>query len=106
MDVLAFWVVALATGAFALPIAFVLLRRFPDGGAALAMPLGLVLTGYAYFVLRYVDALPAGRGGYVLVFLCLALVGVLVAKRDTKFRWTLRRTAPALVAVSGLFTLL
>ncbi|MBI5947706.1 MAG: hypothetical protein HY875_06185 [Chloroflexi bacterium] len=102
--VLAFWGVSLLTGALALPLAFRLLRRFPDAGAGLSFPLGLALLSYAYFTLRVADVLPAGRAGYLLVFGLFALVSVLLASRDRRFVPTLRRGGPALVMTAGLFT--
>ena len=104
-DVLAFWGVSLLTGALALPVAFRLLRRFPDGGAGLSFPLGLALLGYGYFILRVADVLPAGRAGYLLAFGLFALASVLVAGRDRRLASTFRRVSPALITTSGLFTL-
>ena len=56
-DVLAFWAAALVVAAFGYPIGAVLLRRLPDGGAGVALPLGLVLASYGYFILRVLDLL-------------------------------------------------
>ncbi|MBI2765579.1 MAG: hypothetical protein HYX53_06670 [Chloroflexi bacterium] len=103
--VLAFWGASLLIGALALPIAFVLLRRLPDAGAGLSSPLGLVVAGYAYFILRTMSVLPQGRGGYLLAVGLLAVISAAVAGRDRRFRVTLGRAAPAAVAVAGLFTL-
>ncbi len=103
--VMAFWAVALLIGALALPITFVLLRRFPDGGAGLAFPAGLLLIGYGYFTLRTFNVLPAGRAGYLLAVMLFALVSVTVIARDRQFRPTLRRSLPAIAVTAGLFTL-
>jgi YYY domain-containing protein len=106
MDVLAFWATALLTGALALPIAFRLLRRLPDAGAGVAMPLGLILAGAAYFLLRTFAVLGPGRGGWVAVVAGLAVLGILVARTDRRFPSTWARVAPSLFALAGLFTLL
>jgi len=103
--VLAFWAVSLLVGVLALPVAFLLLRRLPDAGAGLSFPLGLLLTGYAYFILRTLKVLPAGRGGYALALALLAFLAVYVAARDRRFASTVRRSWPAFMAVAGLFTL-
>ena len=103
-DVIAFWLVALLIAALALPIAFTLFRRFPDAGAGLAFPLGLLFAGYAYWVLRVARLLPVGRGGYLLAVASLALVSVAVAGRDRRFVGTLRRHLGAIVTIAALFT--
>lgn len=101
---LAFWAAALVVGLFALPIGFVLLRRLPDAGAGLALPLGLVLTGYIYFILRVAHVLPFGRGGYLLALVIVGLVSLAVAGHDRLFGSTLRRALPALPITIGLFS--
>ena len=102
--VMAFWAVALLIGVLALPFTFALLRRFPDAGAGLAFPLGLVMLGYGYFLLRVVKVLPAGRAGYLVAVVLLALVAVAIAVRDRRFAATARRTGPALMVAAGVFT--
>jgi len=103
--VLAFWAAAMVVGALALPVAFVLFRRFPDAGAGLAFPLGLVLAGYAYFVLRTASVLPQGRGGAVLAVALVGLTSAAVAGQDHRFRATLSRSGPGLLMAVGTFTL-
>jgi len=102
--VVAFWLVALVVAASALPIAFRLFRRFPDGGAGLAFPLGLLFLGYAYFMRRVARILPFGRGGYLVALALLVLLSVAVAGRDPRFFSTLARAGRPLVAIVGLFT--
>ena len=106
MDLIAFWAVSLLLGALALPIAMVLFRRLPDAGVALAIPLGVVLTAYAYFILRVIGVVPYGRAGFVAGPVALLLVSALFARRDRRFRSSLRRALPASVSVVGLFTML
>lgn len=103
--VVAFWLVALVVAASALPIAFRLFWRFPDAGAGLAFPLGLLFLGYGYFLLRVARILPFGRGGYLLAVAILVLLSVAVAGRDPRFLSTLARAGRPLVAIAGLFTL-
>ncbi|MFQ5381049.1 MAG: DUF2298 domain-containing protein, partial [Dehalococcoidia bacterium] len=62
--------------AAALPLATRLFRRFPDRGAGLAFPLGLLVAATAYFLLRTASIIEAGRGGYVIVAGLLILAGV------------------------------
>ena len=102
--VLAFCAAAMVVGACALPIAFVLFRRFPDAGAGLAFPLGLVLSGYAYFVLRIGSVLPQGRGGAGLAAVALVVAAAAVAGPDWCFRGTARRFTPGALAAAALLT--
>lgn len=103
-DLLAFWFVCLAVGLVALPIAFALLGRFPDAGAGLAFALGMVLTGYIYFILRVAHVLPFGRGGAVLALALLALVSCAVAGRSRHFVPVLARSWRGAVAAACVFT--
>ncbi len=103
--VMAFWAVTLLIAALALPIAFHLFRRFPDAGAGLSFPLGLALVGFGYFTLRVASVLPAGRAGYLLAVALFACASAAIAFRDRRFVPTLRRSAPALMIIAGLFTL-
>jgi len=104
-EVLAFWAAALLVAAAALPITFALLRRLPDAGAGLSFALGLLLSGWTYFILKTASVLPHGRGGYLLAVAAVALVGIAVAGRDRRFVSTVRRHWPSLVTIAGLFTL-
>ena len=105
-DALAFWGVAAVIAALALPLAFRLFRRFPDGGAGLSFSLGLTLVATGYFLLRVMGTLPAGRGGLLLAIALFALVMVAVAARDRRFRATLRRSLPGMAVAAALFTAL
>jgi len=104
-DAFAFWLASLAIAAVALPISFRLFARFPDGGAGLAFPLGLVLSAYLYFILRVVRVLPEGRGGFVAAVAALALVAAWFAG-DRRFRATLWRSANGIVVALVTFTVL
>ena len=103
-DVLAFWAACLLLGALAMPIAFVMLRRLPDAGAGMSFALGLVLSGYAYFILRVLGVLPPGRGGYLLALVIVGLISAGVAGRDRRFTSTLRRSWAAWLMSGGVFT--
>lgn len=105
-DAFAFWGVAVVIAALALPLAFRLFRRFPDGGAGLAFTLGLTLIAAGYFLLRVVDALPAGRGGILLAIALFGVAMVVLAARDRRFPGTLRRSLPGLAVAVALFSAL
>ena len=106
LDVLAFWVVGLILAVAVLPIAFWLFRTFPDGGAGLAFGLGSILVGYSYFILRVLGVLEAGRGGVFVALVVVASASAVVASRDRRFLTTLRRVAPELLLVAGLFSVM
>ena len=106
MDLIAFWAVAVLLAVLALPTAFMLFRRLPDAGVALAMPLGVVLSAYVYFMLRVLDIVPYGRGGFLAGPIVVAMLSFWFAKRDRRFRSSLRRGLAAGVMSLGLFTML
>ncbi len=51
LDILLWYVLLLAVGWLAFPIAFRLLKDLPDRGFALAKPLGLLLWGFVFWLL-------------------------------------------------------
>lgn len=104
-DVLAFWIAALAVAAAGFPIGAAALRRLPDAGAGLSFALGLTLASFAYFLLRVLTILPAGRGGVVLAIVLLAVVSAAVAGRDRWLWVTWQRSWPGVVVAVGVFTL-
>jgi YYY domain-containing protein len=105
-DVLAFWLAALVAAACALPIAATLFRRFPDAGAGLSFILGLVLASWLYFILRTLDVLPIGRGGFVFALAVLGAIGVATLRLDRRASATIRRTWPAAALTALLFSCL
>src|SRR5438874_273491 len=48
------------------------MRRLPDRGWAFSKPLGLLLVGYAAWLIGMVQALPFGRLSNILMLLALA----------------------------------
>jgi len=103
-DVLAFWAAAVGTAALAYPIALLLFRRFPDGGAGLAAPLGLMLAGWGYFLLRTLSILPFGRGGALLAVALLGLAGAAAWGLNGRARSDFRRSSGAAWGMLALFT--
>lgn len=104
--IVSFWLAALAVAVFAFPIAAHIFRRFPDAGAGLALPLGLMLLSSGYFLARVLDLLPHGRGGFLLALGVLGLVSCAVAGRDRRFTATISRSARPAFATLLLFTTL
>jgi len=78
-DVLAFlrwWVVVELFGLAALPLAFRLLRWLPDRGYALAKPLGLLLSGYIFWLLVSLGFMRNTAGGIVAAMVIVAAAGL------------------------------
>ena len=105
-EAIAFWAAALAVAALALPLAFRFFARFPDGGAGLALSLGLMLVSAGYFLLRVIGALPAGRGGVLLALALFAAAMAALAIRDRRARAAFRRSRRGVAIAAALFTLL
>ena len=105
-EALAFWAAAIALAALTLPLAFRLFARFPDGGAGLSLALGLMLAAPAYFLLRVIGALPAGRGGVLLALALFAVAMAALAIRDGRARAAFRRCRTGIAIAAALFTLL
>ncbi len=94
--VLAVLLASLVLGAIGVPLAAVLLRRLPDMGAGLAVPLGLLAVSLPYFLLRVADVLPPGRGGYLIA---AALAGAGAAFVARHIRWRRADRARLLVGI-------
>ena len=69
--ILWYLVIALA-GWLVFPLAYRLLAFLPDRGLALSRPLGLLLWGYAYWLLVSLDVLQNDAGGAVFALLLVA----------------------------------
>ncbi|HNO65384.1 MAG TPA: DUF2298 domain-containing protein [Tepidiformaceae bacterium] len=104
VDVLAFWAAAMVIAACGFPIAAVVMRRLPDAGAALSFPLGLLLSGYLYFILRVLHLLGPGRRDYFVAVIVVALISAAVVGRDRWFKVTWRRAWPGVVIAGAVFT--
>lgn len=102
--VLAAWLASLFLGAVGLPFASGLFRRFADAGAGFAVPLGLLAVSLPYYLLRVMDVLPPGRGGYLLAAALVAAASAALARR---LRWRAgdaRRLARGTVVAASVYT--
>ncbi len=82
LDILLWYVLLLAVGWLAFPIAFRLLKDLPDRGFALAKPLGLLLWGFAFWLLASLHVVGNDTGGVLFALLLLAVLSVLVSRRQ------------------------
>lgn len=72
-----FWYLLLAAiGWLSFPIAYRFLRALPDRGLAFARPLGLLIWGFAFWILSSFGLLANERGGLLTALLIVALVSV------------------------------
>ena len=73
--VLSWWLLASLAGAAALPLTFSLLRSLPDRGYTLARALGLLLTGFIFWLGTSLGLMINTPGSMVLAWLILAGCG-------------------------------
>ncbi len=73
--IFSWWLLASLAGAGALPLTFSLLRSLPDRGYTLARALGLLLTGFIFWLGTSLGLLSNTPGSMVLAWLILASCG-------------------------------
>jgi len=103
-EALFFWAAAQGAGLAFSPISFLLWRRLPDKGYALAKPLGVLATAYLVWIWGTTGLVPNGRGAALLALLALGSVGLAVAlarRREWQGWW--RRWWPYVLLVEALF---
>ena len=98
------WLVVAVIGLIALPIAMTLFRNLPGRGVAFAKPLGLLLTGYLFWLALSLHVMPNRPGTIVWALIALLAIDFLILRR----RWpeylaALRERAGLAVAVEVVF---
>ncbi len=87
--VLSWWLLSSLAGAAALPLTFSLLRGLPDRGTTLARALGLLLTGFIFWLGTSLGLLSNTPGSMVLAWLILAgCAATLYLRRERSFNVT------------------
>jgi YYY domain-containing protein len=105
-ETFAWWLVIEAVGLIALPVAFVLFQRLPGAGYAFAKPLGLLVTGYLFWLALTAHVLPNRPGSIVWVLLLLVAIDVLILRRrGAEIGRALEQRAPLIIAVEAVFFL-
>ncbi len=100
------WLAMQVIGLVALPLTFLLFRHLPLHGYLFAKALGLLLVGYASWLLAMLGLLPFGVAGVLLVMLLLLGAGGWFIRRDGRlFLADLRQHWRVLLAGELLFTL-
>lgn len=80
LDILLWYVLLLALGWLAFPIAYRLLKDLPDRGFALAKPLGLLLWGFAFWLLASLHIIGNDLGGVLFALVLMVLLSVFVSR--------------------------
>ena len=102
--ILAFWLAASVVGWVALPIARWLLGVLPGRGLAFAKPLGLLLTGYVFWLGVTFGVLPNSSLGAVVAVAAVAVAGAYLAWRSwDELVAEVRERARLLVGLEVLF---
>ena len=78
-------------GLLTLPLAYSLFRRLPDRGFTFAIPLGLLLGSYLFWVAGLTHVLPNSRYTIIGVLALLALASGLLLKRNRSELWAFIR---------------
>ena len=78
LDAILLWLLVVALGVAALPLAEVLFGRLPSRGLVFARPLGLLAAAFPIWLLASLHVLPYGRATAVASVLVLVLVGALL----------------------------
>ena len=81
LDAILLWLLIVALGIAALPLAEVLFGRLPSRGLVFARPLGLLAAAFPIWLLASLGLVPYGRAAAVASALVLLLVGALLSWR-------------------------
>jgi YYY domain-containing protein len=80
--VLSWWALVTAAGIGVLPLSFRLLRCLPDRGYTLARALGLLLTGFVFWLLAMFGFIRNTPGSMILAWVIVLVAGLIVYLRD------------------------
>ena len=106
LNAIVWWLLLSLVGLLALPLTLRLLRFLPECGLGLSRHVGLLLTGYSFWLLCSLGLLENTRLNIALVLLVLACVsGVIYWRNRQEMASTLRRLAPILLSGELLFML-
>jgi YYY domain-containing protein len=103
-ETLAWWVVVQVMALAALPVTLAVLRRLPDLGYAFSKPLGILLTGWVFWIALTIGVLPNRPGSVVWALLIVgaASLYLYVRSRDAT-KELLRERRHVILAVEALF---
>ncbi|MEE8121327.1 MAG: hypothetical protein V3T55_07340, partial [Anaerolineales bacterium] len=79
-DVFTWWLISTLVGAMALPIAWRIFGRLEDRGYGFARALGLLLTGYIFWMGATLRLFQPSLGGAVMALLALLVLSVWIGR--------------------------
>ena len=101
---LRWWLIISAIGLIALPISMALFSSLPGRGIAFAKPLGLLLTGYLFWMFLSLHIMPNRPGSIVWALIVLIAVDYLLLRRGwLMFLVDLMQRRWLLVVTEGIF---
>ena len=104
LDALWWFITVEAVGLAAFPLAYFLLPRLADRGYTVAKPLGLLLLGYASWILSTLHILPSVRLSFVALLLVMAaLSGWYLWRHLAEFKDFVSRERKTLIAGEAIF---
>lgn len=105
-DVLIWYLTLGALGLTSFPIAYHLFQGIPSRGVSFARPLGLLLTGFVYWLLGTLGFLGTGTGSALLAWLIVACVAVWRLRKEGRAMWAWMRLNRRLIVANELLFLI
>jgi uncharacterized membrane protein len=99
-EFIVWWLVLAILGAITLPITLKLLRFLPDRGVTLARPVGLILSGYLFWLLAVLGVLPNSTAAIGLGLAALAAVSGVIWAREGRALWAALCERRRLIAIA------
>jgi len=100
------WLIAIEVlGLLAFPISFLLFRRLPDRGYTLSKVFALLLVSYTWWLLGLTQLIPASRWTLIGIVVALAVVAVLLVRRQRVALLGFLRTGGGFIVVAELLFL-
>lgn len=104
IDAFVFWLLVLALGLVALPLASVLFGRLPGRGLVFARPLGLLAAAYPIWLAASLGIVPYGLAGAIGSMVLLAIVSAVLWQRGLGRPWAAQTERSIWLAGEVLFT--
>ena len=104
-DFIIWWLVLQVMGLITLPITLKLLRFLPDSGYTFARPVGLILSGYLFWILGVLGILPNSAASAVFVVVILAAISGIIWFREGSDLWATLRARRRLILITEILFL-
>ena len=99
------WLITVeAIGLAAFPLTYYLLKRLPDRGFSVSKPLGILILGYAAWILGVLHLVPSVRLSLIAILLVMAAVSAsIVVKKRAELRAFIRAERRTLILAEAIF---